>query len=72
MDIEAIKTSLARLRERRALIPSMRDYKPQKSKAKTTKAEPTVELNIDALAGRLSKLFSSSVEVEGEEKGGEV
>lgn len=69
MDIELVKQSLARLRERRAAIPAMRDYKPQKSKA--SKATPTeqVALNLDTLIGRLNKL--SPAPATDEKKGGE-
>ena len=65
MDIEAVKASLQRLRERRAAIPAMRDYKPMKSGGK--KAAPPAD--IEAIAGRLTKLFSAP-EPE-TEKGGE-
>lgn len=67
MDIELVKQSLQRLRERRAAIPAMRDYKPQKRGA--SKA-PEAPADLDAIAGRLSKLFSAP-ELE-TEKGGEV
>lgn len=67
MDIELVKASIQRLRERRAAIPAMRDYKPQKSGG--TKKAATVPADLDSIAGRLSKLFSTpDTETE---KGGE-
>lgn len=70
MDIELVKASLQRLRERRAAIPAMRDYKPQKSgAAKKAGAPEQVALNLDTLIGRLSSL--SSKPAVDEKKGGE-
>jgi hypothetical protein len=69
MDIELVKVSLARLRERRAAIPAMRDYKPQKSKATKTAAPEQAALNLDTLIGRLNKL--SPEPATEEKKGGE-
>lgn len=66
MDIELVKASLQRLRERRAAIPAMRDYKPQKRGSK----EATPEVDVTGMVGRLSKLFSSPD--EGTKEGGEV
>lgn len=69
MDIELIKQSLQRLRERRAAIPAMRDYKPQKGGAKKAGATPAPQLDLTALFGKLSKL--SSTPAMDEKKGGE-
>jgi hypothetical protein len=70
MDIELVKASLTRLRERRAAIPAMRDYKPQKSGgAKKANAPEQVALNLDTLIGRLNTL--SSKPAMDEKKGGE-
>ena len=66
MDIELVKASLQRLRERRAAIPAMRDYKPQRGKA-SKEAAPAVD--VSGMVGRLSKLFSSPD--EGTKEGGE-
>jgi len=69
MDKELIIASLKRLRERRAAVPAMRDYKPQKSGAAKKAAPVQVALNLDTLIGRLNKL--SSMPVTDEKKGGE-
>jgi hypothetical protein len=70
MDIELVKASLLRLRERRAAIPAMRDYKPQKSGgAKKAGTTAPVALDLGALFGKLNKL-SSEPPTE-EKKGGE-
>ena len=67
MDIELVKASLQRLRERRAAIPAMRDYKPQKRGASKEASTP---VDVSGMVGRLSKLFSSPDEETKE--GGEV
>lgn len=69
MDIELVKQSLARLRERRAAIPAMRDYKPQKSGAKKTSTPEQTAFDLNAFVGRLNK--NSSKPVTEEKKGGE-
>lgn len=67
MDIELVKASIERLRERRAAIPAMREYKPQKRGAKAGTTPP--EADLTAIVGKLSGLFSKpTVETE---KGGD-
>ena len=71
MDIELVKQSLARLRERRAAIPAMRDYKPQKSGVKKTTAPVQTAFDLTSFVGKLQSKLSSTP-AEDEKKGGEI
>ncbi len=66
MNIEEVRESIRRLRERREAIPALRDYRPQRKGAAREEPAP----NIDGLLNMFMEDKPASTP-EGEEKGGE-
>lgn len=56
MDREAVAASIKELRERRAQIPAMRDYRPQRGRSSSKDAEPQVDLT--SVLGKLGGLVT--------------
>lgn len=57
MDREAVAKALQELRERRALIPAMRDYRPQRSKSKE---QPAADLGL--ALGKFGKFVGAELD----------